>query len=49
LVEDGLVFFGDPHAAISDGIITGTGIECSTTARARINLSMATTCCPAPT
>jgi amidase len=34
LVEDALVFFGDPHAAISDGIITGTGIECST----RINL-----------
>ena len=29
LVEDALVFFGDPHAAISDGIITGTGIECA--------------------
>jgi hypothetical protein len=29
LVEDALVFFGDPHAAISDGIITRTGIECS--------------------
>jgi acetamidase/formamidase len=27
LVEDALVFFGDPHAAISDGIITGTGID----------------------
>ena len=23
LVEDALVFFGDPHAVISDGIITG--------------------------
>ena len=38
LVEDGLVFFGDPHAAISDGIITGTGIECSISVRARITL-----------
>jgi acetamidase/formamidase len=33
-----LVFFGDPHAAISDGIITGTGIECSMNVRERINL-----------
>jgi acetamidase/formamidase len=38
LVEDALVFFGDPHAAISDGIITGTGIECSMKVRACINL-----------
>jgi amidase len=38
LVEDALVFFGDPHAAISDGIISGTGIECSMNVRARINL-----------
>jgi acetamidase/formamidase len=38
LVEDALVFFGDPHAAISDGIITGTGIECSMNVRARVNL-----------
>jgi hypothetical protein len=38
LVEDALVFFGDPHAAISDGIITGTGIECSMNVRARITL-----------
>src|SRR5260370_12273336 len=38
LVEDALVFFGNPHAAISDGIITGTGIECSMNVRARINL-----------
>jgi amidase len=38
LVNDALVFFGDPHAAISDGIITGTGIECSMNVRARINL-----------
>jgi amidase len=33
-----LVFFGDPHAAISDGIITGTGIECSMNVRTRITL-----------
>jgi amidase len=38
LVEDALVFFGDPHAAISDGIITGTGIECSMKVRACIHL-----------
>ena len=38
LVEDAVVFFGDPHAAISDGIITGTGIECSMSVRARITL-----------
>jgi len=38
LVEDALVFFGDPHAAISDGIITGTGIECSMNVRACITL-----------
>jgi acetamidase/formamidase len=30
--------FRDPHAAISDGIITGTGIECSMNVRARITL-----------
>lgn len=39
LVKDALVFFGDPHAAVSDGIITGTGIECSMTVRARITLA----------
>ena len=38
LIEDALVFFGDPHAAISDVIITGTGIECSKNVRARITL-----------
>ena len=38
LVENALVFFGDPHASISDGIITGTGIECSMNVRARISL-----------
>jgi amidase len=38
LVNDALVFFGDPHSAISDGIITGTGIECSMNVRAHINL-----------
>jgi amidase len=38
LVEGALVFFGDPHACISDGIISGTGIECSMAVRARITL-----------
>lgn len=33
-----LVFFADPHAAISDGIISGTGVECSSTVRVRISL-----------
>jgi acetamidase/formamidase len=38
LVEDALIFFGDPHAAISDGIITGTGIDRSMNVRARVTL-----------
>jgi acetamidase/formamidase len=38
LVKDALVFFGDPHAAVSDGILTGMGIECSMTVRTRITL-----------
>lgn len=33
------VFFADPHAVISDGIISGTGIECSATVRAKIGLN----------
>ena len=33
-----LVFFADPHAVISDGIISGTGVECSSTVEARISL-----------
>jgi amidase len=33
------VFFADPHAVISDGIISGTGIECSALVRSRIGLS----------
>jgi amidase len=33
-----LVFFADPHAVISDGIISGTGVECSAAVRARIGL-----------
>jgi acetamidase/formamidase len=37
-VPGALVFFADPHAAISDGIICGTGIECTSTVRARIQL-----------
>jgi len=38
MVPDALVFFADPHAAISDGIITGTGVECTSTVRARITV-----------
>jgi amidase len=38
LVEGALVFFADPHAAISDGIVCGTGVECTSTVRARILL-----------
>jgi hypothetical protein len=37
LVDEALVFFGDPHAAISEGIIT-SGIECSMNVRARVTL-----------
>jgi amidase len=37
-----LVFFADPHAVISDGIISGTGIECSARVKARIGLNRAT-------
>jgi amidase len=39
MVPEALVFFGDPHACISDGIISGTGIECCMTVRARITLA----------
>jgi len=38
MVPEALVFFADPHASISDGIITGTGVECTSTVRARITL-----------
>jgi amidase len=38
LVPGALVFFADPHAAISDGIIGGTGVECDCTVRVRITL-----------
>ena len=37
MVDDALVFMADPHAAISDGIISGTGVECSARVRARIS------------
>jgi amidase len=37
-VTGALVFFADPHAAISDGIICGTGVECTATVQARIRL-----------
>lgn len=39
LVPGALVFFADPHASISDGIVTGTGVECTSTVRARITLT----------
>lgn len=38
MVPDALVFFADPHAAIKDGIVSGTGVECSMTLRAKISL-----------
>ncbi len=38
LVPGALVFFADPHATISDGIVTGTGVECTSRVRARITL-----------
>ncbi|GIX47348.1 MAG: acetamidase [Candidatus Tectimicrobiota bacterium] len=38
LIPGALVFFADPHAAISDGIIAGTGVECSARLRGRILL-----------
>ena len=38
MVPGALVFFADPHAVISDGIISGTGVECTTRLRARIDL-----------
>jgi amidase len=39
MVPGALVFFADPHAAVSDGIISGTGVECSVRLRARISLN----------
>ena len=38
MVPGALVFFADPHAAISDGIVAGTGVECGARVRARIGL-----------
>jgi hypothetical protein len=38
LVRVALDFFGDSHAAISGGIIVGTGIKCSMNVRALMNL-----------
>jgi amidase len=39
MVPGALVFMGDPHAVISDGIISGTGVECTTKARVKIDLA----------
>ncbi len=41
MVDDALVFMADPHAAVSDGIISGTGVECTARVRARIDLHRA--------
>ena len=38
MVPGALLFFADPHAVISDGVISGTGVECSSTVQARISL-----------
>ncbi len=38
MVPEALVFMADPHAVISDGIISGTGVECTSRVRARIDL-----------
>lgn len=38
MVPGALLFFADPHAAISDGIISGTGVECDATLRVRVGL-----------
>ena len=38
MVPEALVFMADPHAVISDGIISGTGVECSAKVRARLSL-----------
>jgi amidase len=38
LVPGALLFLADPHAVISDGIVCGTGIECSALVRARVAL-----------
>ncbi len=39
MVPQAKVFFADPHAVISDGIISGTGVECAVTLKARIELN----------
>ena len=39
MVDGALLFLADPHAAIRDGIITGTGGECDATVRARVSLA----------
>ena len=38
MVPDALVFFADPHAVISDGVVSGTGVECAVTAEIRVQL-----------
>lgn len=38
MVPGALLFMADPHAVISDGIISGTGVECTTHVKAKIDL-----------
>jgi amidase len=38
MVPGALLFMADPHAAISDGIVSGTGVECTAEVEARIDL-----------
>ena len=38
MVPEALVFFADPHAVVSDGIVSGTGVECAVTGKFRISL-----------
>ena len=44
MVSEALVFFADPHASISDGIIAGTGVECTSKVRARLLLNKRQPC-----
>lgn len=39
MVPDALLFMADPHAVISDGIISGTGVECTTEVSAHVALN----------
>lgn len=38
MIPGALLFMADPHAVISDGIISGTGVECTSEVTAKIDL-----------